>query len=109
MFLADTNVLIDLANPQAEWTDWSSQALGDAMRTGRVAINPIIYAELSVAYDAIEALDEALEVLGVSRLPRPYEAGFLAGRAFLAYRRAGGKRASPPLGAPAMDVARPKN
>jgi hypothetical protein len=75
VFLVDTNILIDLANPHATWRDWSAQALGDAMRAGPVAINPIIYAELSVAYDAIEVLDEALEGLGVLRLPLPYEAG----------------------------------
>ena len=95
MFLVDTNVLIDLANPHAEWREWSAQALGDAMRAGPVSINPIIYAELSIAYDAIEILDEALDGLGVLRLALPYEAGFLAGRAFLAYRRAGGLRTSP--------------
>jgi predicted nucleic acid-binding protein len=95
VFLIDTNVLVDLANPHGEWKDWSAQALGDAMRTGPVAINPIIYAELSVAYDAIEVLDDALDILGVARLPLPYEAGFLAGHAFLAYRRAGGLRTSP--------------
>ncbi len=95
MFLVDTNVLIDLANPHAEWRAWSAEALGEAMRAGPVSINPIIYAELSIAYDAIEVLDEALEDLGVVRSPLPYEAGFLAGRAFLDYRRAGGLRTSP--------------
>jgi hypothetical protein len=95
VFLVDTNILIDLANSNAEWEKWSAQALADAMRIGPVSINPIIYAEFSIAYDTIEALDEALEVLGVVRLPLPYEAGFLAGRAFLDYRRAGGLRASP--------------
>ena len=65
------------------------------MRVGAVSINPIIYAELSVAYDAVEVLDDALDGLGVRRLPLPYEAGFLAGRAFLEYRRAGGLRTSP--------------
>lgn len=95
MFLVDTNILIDLANQHAEWRAWSAEALGDAMRVGPVSINPIVYAELSVAYDSIEVLDEALEGLGVVRLPLPYEAGFLAGRAFLDYRRAGGLRTSP--------------
>jgi len=95
VFLVDTNVLIDLANVSPAWQAWSRQALATAMRTGEVAINPIIYAELSVAYDTIETLDAALDALGVRRRPLPFEAGFLAGRAFLAYRRAGGARASP--------------
>ncbi len=96
MFLVDTNLLIDLANEDAGWRPWSAETLGQALRSGPVSINPIIYAELTVAYDTIEAVDEALDALGVRRLPLPYEAGFLAGRAFLAYRRAGGTR-TPPL------------
>jgi predicted nucleic acid-binding protein len=95
VFLVDTSVLIDLANRDAEWRAWSADALGEALRSGPVSINPIVYAELSVAYPAIETLDKALDDLGLRRLPLPYAAGFLAGRAFLAYRRAGGTRTSP--------------
>ena len=83
MYLIDTNVLIDLAVLDPQWMDWSARTLAQAMRTAPVTINPIIYAELSIAYDSIETLDDALDKLGVRRLAVPYEAGFLAGRAYL--------------------------
>jgi predicted nucleic acid-binding protein len=95
VFLVDTNVLIDIANLDRVWMAWSERVLGDALRKGPVFINPIIYAELSIAYDGIETLDAALDDLGVRRQPLPFEAGFLAGKAFLEYRRAGGVRTSP--------------
>jgi predicted nucleic acid-binding protein len=95
VYLVDTNVLIDLAELDPQWLDWSTRTLGEAMRIAPVAINPIIYAELSIAYASIESLDDALDRLGVRRLALPYEAGFLAGRAFVSYRRAGGARSSP--------------
>ena len=95
MYLIDTNVLIDLAVLDPQWMDWSARTLAQAMRTAPVTINPIIYAELSIAYDSIETLDDALDKLGVRRLAVPYEAGFLAGRAYLNYRRAGGVRSAP--------------
>jgi predicted nucleic acid-binding protein len=95
VYLVDTNVLIDLAIADPRWFDWSVRALGEAMRIAPVAINPIIYAELSISYESVEVLDQALDQLGVRRLVLPYAAGFLAGRAFLHYRRAGGVRTSP--------------
>jgi len=95
VYLVDTNVLIDLANADPQWFDWSARALGEAMRIAPVAINPIIYAELSISYASVEILDQALDQLHVRRLILPYAAGFLAGRAFLNYRRAGGVRTSP--------------
>ncbi len=95
MFLVDTNVLIDVATLNPAWRTWSSGALADAMRVGDVGINPIVYAEMAAAYDTLEALDDALRSLGVGRLALPYAAGFLASRAFLAYRGAGGVRTAP--------------
>jgi predicted nucleic acid-binding protein len=58
-------------------------------------IDPIIYAEVSIAFDTIEELDVALPASLVEREPLPYEAGFLAGKAFVSYRRRGGARSSP--------------
>jgi hypothetical protein len=95
VFLVDTNVLIDVATLNPAWFTWSSRALADAMRLGDVGIDPIVYAEMAAAYDTVEALDDALRSLGVSRLALPFEAGFLASRAFLAHRKAGGARTAP--------------
>lgn len=75
---------------------WRSQgALADARDAGGLAINPIIYAEVSAGFDTLEELDDALPARDFVREPLPYQAGFVACRAFVAYRRRGGERRSP--------------
>lgn len=95
MFLVDTNVLLDIFTDDARWRPWSERAVGDALVSGPVGVNPIIYAETSLAFADASALDRHLNDLMVVRLPLPYGAAFRAGRAFLQYRRAGGTRSSP--------------
>ena len=95
MFLVDTNVLLDIFTDDAAWRPWSEAAVRDALETGDVGINPIVYAETSLAFTDVGLLDRSLEALMLERLPLPYAAAFLAGRAFLRYRRAGGVRTSP--------------
>ena len=93
--LVDTCVLIDVLTDNPTWADWSATALADARDSGELAINPIVYAEVSAAFDTIEALNDALPARDFVRHPLPYEAGFLASRAFVTYRRRGGARRSP--------------
>lgn len=95
MFLVDTNVLLDIFTDDATWRSWSERAVRDALVTGSVGINPIIYAEVSLAFADAGLLDRSLNALMLARMPLPYGAAFMAGRAFLRYRRAGGVRASP--------------
>ena len=95
MFLVDTNVLLDIFTDDATWRSWSERAVRDALVAGGVGINPIIYAEASLAFADAELLDRSLDALMLARLQLPYGAAFLAGRAFLRYRRAGGARATP--------------
>ena len=95
MFLVDTNVLPDIFTDDARWRPWSERAVGDALVTGDVGVNPIIFAEMSVAFADVDTLDRHLDDLMVVRLQLPYGAAFSAGRAFLRYRRAGGMRSSP--------------
>ena len=95
MFLVDTNVLLDIFTDDARWRPWSEQAVGDALISGSVGVNPIIYAETSLAFADANALDRHLNDLMLVRLQLPYGAAFRAGRAFLRYRRAGGTRSSP--------------
>ncbi len=95
MILVDSNVITDVARDDPVWGDWSARALAEAADRDEIAINPIIYAEVSVGYSAIETLDAALDESGFQRLALPYPAGFLAGKAFLAYRHRGGVRTSP--------------
>ena len=93
--LIDTNVLLDVLLEDEEWIDWSAARVADAAQQGRVVVNPIIYAEVSSAYDDIEALERALPARYYVREPLPWDAAFLAGRAYVAYRRRGGARPSP--------------
>lgn len=93
--LVDANVLLDIATEDPNWFEWSASALTKAANEGRLIINPIIYAEVSIGFPTIEGLDAALPPTLFEREPLPYEAGFLAGKAFLAYRRRGGVRSLP--------------
>ncbi|MGI8416422.1 MAG: type II toxin-antitoxin system VapC family toxin [Nakamurella sp.] len=93
--LVDSNVLLDVATADPIWSSWSETRLAAAVRRGPVCINPLIYAEISVGFDRIEDLDDALPPHVFIRAELPYQAGFLAGHAFSAYRRRGGARRSP--------------
>lgn len=93
--LVDSNVLLDIMTEDPRWLPWSARALADAAETFRLVINPIIYAEISIRYSRIEDLDDALPKTLVEREPLPYEAAFLAGKAFLIYRKRSGTRRSP--------------
>ena len=93
--LVDSNVLIDILSEDDEWFDWSSSMLEAVAHRGVVVINPIVYAEVSLAFKRIEELDEALPRAYYRRVDLPWAAAFLAGHAFLKYRRAGGTRRSP--------------
>ncbi|MGH3517969.1 MAG: type II toxin-antitoxin system VapC family toxin [Haloechinothrix sp.] len=93
--LVDTCVLLDVLTGDPTWADWAETALADARDAGELAINPIIYAEVPAGFDTIEDLDDALPTMDFVRQPLPYDAGFIASRAFLAYRKRGGERRSP--------------
>ena len=93
--LVDSNVILDVVTDDQEWGDWSAAMLSQAAQEGRLLINPIIYAEVACRFTRIEELDEVLPADYFTREPLPWAAGFLAARAFLAYRRRGGTRPTP--------------
>jgi len=93
--LVDSNVLLDIATNDPNWTGWSGRALAECAEQTALIINPIIYAEVSIGYTTIEALEAALPSTVYQREALPWEAGFLAGKCFLLYRRRGGPRRSP--------------
>jgi predicted nucleic acid-binding protein len=93
--LIDSNVLLDLMTEDPRWSAWSAAAIETAANRYRLVINAIVYAEVSVRYSRIEDLEAALPKGMIEREAIPYEAGFLAGKAFLAYRRRGGSKRSP--------------
>lgn len=95
VFMFDSNVLLDIVTADEKWMDWSRAQFRTAAKTAPVVINPIIYAEIAPAFDSQAALDRWLPPLHFRRLPLPYEAGFRASRAFLEYRKRGGKKSSP--------------
>jgi predicted nucleic acid-binding protein len=92
--LIDSNVLLDLMTEDPRWFSWSANALANAAESLRLVINPIIYAEVSIRYSQIEDLDAALPKAMIDREPVPYDAAFLAGKAFRVYRRRGGTKRS---------------
>ncbi len=92
MTLVDTNVLLDLVTDDPLWADWSIGQLDAAALRGPLAINDVVYAELSVRFTTIEALEAVLEETGIAVAPMPRTALFLAGKVFQRYRAAGGMR-----------------
>src|SRR5438270_12828692 len=93
--LVDSNVILDLVTNDSKWGDWSAAALSEAADESGLAINPLIFAEVSIGFETVEELEEVLPSAQFARLELPYEAAFLAGKALLAYRRNGGQRSAP--------------
>jgi hypothetical protein len=90
--LVDTNVLLDLVTDDPAWADWSVRQLDAAAIKGALAINDVVYAELSVRFTRIEVLDAVLDDAGIVMAAMPRPALFLAGKAFQRYRSGGGVR-----------------
>lgn len=93
--LVDSNVILDVVTEDRKWFEWSAGQIERLAEDHMLVINPIIYAEVSIGFDRIEDLDAALPVEFFRREPLPWEAGFLAGKRFVKYRRLGGERRSP--------------
>jgi predicted nucleic acid-binding protein len=90
--LVDTNVLIDILSDNPTWRRWSRERLEARSASGRLLINEVVYAELSLGFGTEEDLDKAILELNVFLVWSPKSALFLAGQAFNRYRRAGGAR-----------------
>ena len=93
--LVDSSVILDIFTEDPRWFDWSSSALSRCSEREVLAINPIIYGEVSLRFDTIEDLESSLPAEYLKRLALPWEAAFLAGKCFLTYRRAGGLKKAP--------------
>lgn len=92
MLLVDTNVLVDVLEDDPAWADWSIGQLRAQSKIHRLAINPIIYSELSLTFSTVEGLERAIDDLGLTMIEIPRPALFLAGKAFVRYRRQGGEK-----------------
>ena len=93
--LVDSNILIDVFDQASEWHDWSAAMLAQVASRGPLVINPVIYAEVAAGFASIEDIEAALPESYLRREPLPWAAAFLAGQAFVRYRRLGGSRPSP--------------
>lgn len=93
--LVDSNVLLDVLEDDQQWYGWSSEQLARCADNSVLVINPIIYSEVSMGFERVEDLEDALPPSEFVRQPLPWEAAFLAGKCYFAYRRSGGIRRSP--------------
>jgi predicted nucleic acid-binding protein len=95
VYLVDSNVVLDIVKDDPIWVSWSAQALAEASLRGGVAINPIILAEVSVGFSDHDVFEQTISPDRFLRLSLPWEAAWVAGKAFVDYRRRGGVRSSP--------------
>lgn len=93
--LVDSNVILDIVTEDRHWFEWSSRELARLADDHALIINPIIYSEVSVGFARVEDLEAALPAEYFRREPLPWDAGFLAGKCFLRYRRTKGSRHAP--------------
>lgn len=93
MLLVDTNVLVDVLQDDPQWADWSIAQMRAQSRLHALAINPVIYAEMSLSFSTLEALDEVVATMALELRQVPRPALFLAAKAFAQYRRRGGRKA----------------
>lgn len=94
MILVDTNVLVDVFEDDAEWSDWSQDRLDSANATDTLAINSVIYSEHSIGFARIEEPEAVIKEASLAIQDIPREAQFLAGKASLRYRRSRGTKRS---------------
>ena len=92
MILVDSSVLIDVVEGQSTWADWSEQQLLKARQQHDLAINLLIYAELSRDFASKSTLNEFLGDIGVRVEPLNGDIAFSAARAHQGYRAQGGQR-----------------
>ena len=93
--LVDSNILLDVFLDDPKWAGWSESKLEEYDEFGALYINPIVYSEISVGFDRIEALESAIARAGLQMLEIPREALFLAGKVYLAYKKRKGVKRTP--------------
>ena len=93
--LVDSNIILDVFLDDPNWAEWSESILGEFGSITKLFINPIVYSEVSIGFQKIEDLESALNRGGFQMLEIPKEALFLAGKAFLKYRKNRGTKRSP--------------
>lgn len=92
MLLVDTNVLVDVLQNDPQWAEWSISQMRAQSSLHALVINPIIYAEMSLSFSTLEALDDVVVTLALELREIPRAALFLAAKAYAQYRRRGGSK-----------------
>jgi predicted nucleic acid-binding protein len=92
MLLVDTNVLVDVLQDDPQWADWSINQMRTQAVLHALAINPVIYAEISLSFSTLEALDDVVVTMALELREIPRPALFLAAKAYAQYRRRGGTK-----------------
>ncbi len=92
MLLVDTNVLVDVLQDDPQWANWSIGQLRAQAGIHQLAINPIIYAEMSLSFSTLEGLDSVMSTLGLELCEIPRPALFLAAKAYAQHRKRGGSK-----------------
>ena len=93
--LVDSNIILDVFTDDPNWADWSESMLEEYSNVSTLYINFIVYSEISIGFNRIEDLESAIIGAGFQMLDFPKEALFLAGKAFLKYKKKRGARSSP--------------
>lgn len=93
--LVDSNVILDIFLDDPSWADWAESTLEEYVQYAKLFINPIVYSEVSIGFERIEDMESALSKAGFQMLEIPKEALFLAGKAFLRYKKRKGVKKSP--------------
>lgn len=92
MILVDSNVLFDVLTDEPVWADWSQAELDRAAASGPIIVNDVVFADISVRYAAVNDVIDVLAAMQIELAATPPSALFLAGKAYVQYRKAGGSR-----------------
>lgn len=91
-WLVDTSVVLDVIGPNTTFSERSARALSRCAQAGVLVVNPVVLAEVSALLSSREELDELVPTTLFRRDAIPTEASFLAGQAFMQYKRRGGQK-----------------
>ena len=93
--LVDSNIVLDVFLNDPKWADWSESKLNEYDQLRILYINSIVYSEISIGFKRIEDLESAIAKAGLQLLEIPKEALFLAGKAYLKYKKRKGTKRTP--------------
>ncbi|MDY6967260.1 MAG: type II toxin-antitoxin system VapC family toxin [Spirochaetota bacterium] len=92
--LVDSNIILDIFLDDPKWANWSESTLERYSQSTTLYINPVVYTEISISFERIEDLEFAILQGGFKMLQFSKEVLFLAGKAFLKYKKNKGKKVS---------------